>query len=148
MKQNITETLKPNLQINIPQKEETSDEKKNKLRTRILELIDLKNLIPRVMIPPQDNFERIIASLYYGFSNNIACYSGKGNKYIVKFSPKQGNLAKSSFDYIKKSPSFIIYNEFTVNKDMPDGSTLNIVSEISIKDFAKFIDFNELIKKI
>ena len=116
---------------------------------KIINLIDLKDLKPRMMIPPDNIFDKVLSALFYGYSNNIACYTGSAKKYYVKYSPNTGNISKSSFEYINKTPDYVIYNEFNVNKDMGDeGSKLNIVSEINMKHIGQFIDLNELAKKI
>jgi hypothetical protein len=50
---------------------------------------------------------------------------------------------------MNKTPDFIIYNEFTINKDMGNkGAKLNLVSEINSHHFGQFIDIHELKKKI
>ena len=114
-----------------------------------MDFLDIKNIKNTDITPPLSLIDRILASLFFGYSNNIACYSGKDNKYYVKFSPKQGSIESSSFDFINKKPDFIIYNEFTINKDMgSNGSKLNLVSEINSHHFGKFIDIQELKKKI
>ena len=125
------------------------DDKKIKKRRFIMDFIDIKNLKQISITPPSSLIDRILSSLYYGYSNNIACYSGNSNKYYVKFSPKQGSIESTSFDFINKKPDFIIYNEFSINKDMGSkGAKLSIVSEINSHHFGQFIDFHELKKKL
>ena len=135
-------------------KQDDENTKLNKKRIKIMELLDLKHLTNTLPhdIKPSNNLENcILSSLFYGFSNNIACYSGNGKQYNVKFSKTKGSISSSSYDYIKtnKSPNFVIYNDFTVNKDMgKDGSKLNIVSEVSTEHFKYFINIPELKKKL
>ena len=122
---------------------------KGEKRSKILELLNIPNLENRDIIPPTSVIDRILASLFFGFSNNIASYSGNSNKYNVKFSSKQGSIESTSFDFINKNPDFIIYNEFSINKDMGSkGAKLNLVSEINSHHFGQFIDIHELKKKI
>ena len=114
-----------------------------------MDFLDIKNLQPIKINPPSSIIDRILAALFYGFSNNIACYSGNSTKYYVKFSPKQGSIESTSFDFINKKPDFIIYNEFSINKDMgSSGAKISMVSEINSHHFGQFIDIHELRKKI
>ena len=126
------------------------DKDKLKKRRAIMDLLDIKNLKQLNITPSSSLIDRILTSLFFGYSNNIACYSGDSNKYYVKFSPKKGSIESSSFDFINnKKPDFIIYNEFSINKDMgSSGSKLSMVSEINSHHFGKFIDIHELKKKI
>jgi len=130
-------------------KKDSSDDAKNKKRRKIMELLDIKNLQNIKIIPPSSVIDRILASLFYGYSNNIACKSGNGNKYYVKFSSKQGSIESTSFDFIKTIPEFVIYNEFSINKDMgSSGSKLSLVSEINTNHFGQFINIQDLKNKI
>lgn len=129
---------------------ETDAEKKAKRNQKIMEIVSLKGLKPRQMLPPQSPLDKIMAALFYGFSNNIACFTGAGKKYNVKFSPLKGSTSKSMFDYISKVPDFVIYHEFTVTKTQgrPDEAKLNIVSEIRPNEFGQFLDLNEIKKQL
>ena len=125
-----------------------SDDKGIK-RRKIIEILNIPNLENSNINPPSSVIDRILASLFFGFSNNIASYTGNSNKYNVKFSSKEGSIESSSFDFINKTPDFLIYNEFTINKDMGSkGAKLNLVSEINSHHFGQFIDIHELKKKI
>ena len=79
-----------------------------KRRMKYMELFTLANFQSRnksFKLPKTNNlddiFTRIIAALYYGFSTNIACYSGTGKDYNVKFSNVKGvatgRMSKSTF---------------------------------------------------
>lgn len=126
-----------------------SNDAHSKKRFKIIELLNIPHIENHDLKPPQSQIDRILASLFFGFSNNIASYSGNNDKYNVKFSPKQGSIESSSFDIINKTPDFIIYNEFTINKDMGSkGSKLNLVSELNSHHFGQFIDIHELKRKI
>jgi len=129
---------------------ETDAEKKAKRNQKIMELVSLKGLKPRQMMPSQSVQDNIMAALFYGFSNNIACFTGAGKKYNVKFSPIKGSISKSMFDYIGRTPDFVIYHEFTVTKTMgrPDEAKLNIVSEVRPNEFGQFLDLNEIKKQL
>ena len=125
------------------------DDNKNKKRRKIMEFLNIKNLEHIKITPPSSIIDRILAALFFGYSNNIACYSGKSKSYHVKFSPKQGSIESTSFDFSKKIPDFIIYNDFSINKDMgSSGAKLSMVSEINTHHFGHFIDINELRKKL
>ena len=102
------------------------------------------------MMPPQSTQDKIMAALFYGFSNNIASFTGAGKKYNVKFSPLKGSISKSMFDYIGRIPDFVIYHEFIVTKTMgrPDEAKFNIVSEIRPNEFGQFLDLNEIKKQL
>jgi hypothetical protein len=115
-----------------------------------MEIVSLKGLKAKAMQPPILPEDKIMAALFYGFSNNIASYTGIGKKYNVKFSPIKGSIEKSTFDYNIRTPDFVIYNEFTVMKTIgrPDEANFNIVSEIRAKDFLQFLDINEIRKQI
>ena len=126
-----------------------ADDIKSEKRRKILELLNIPNLENHNINPPASVIVRVLASLFFGFSNNIAAYSGNSNKYNVKFSSKQGVIESSSFDLINKNPDFIIYNDFSINKDLGSkGAKLSLVSEINSHHFGQFIDIQELKKKI
>ena len=118
-------------------------------RVKIMNLVELGNLQPRVMMPPNLLPDRILAALYYGFSINRACYTGAGKQYFVKSSPLKGSVGKTTFDYIEKMPDFIIYNNFNVMKTGGrEDASLSIVSEISSKEFGQFLNLNDIKKKL
>ena len=118
-------------------------------RLKIMNLVELGNLQPRVMKPPIHPPERVLAALYYGFSINRACYSGEGKNYFVKSSPLKGSIGKSSFDYSNKTPDFVIYNKFTVSKGVgKTDSKLSLVSEICSKEFGQFLNLVDIKKKL
>ena len=126
-----------------------SNDANSKKRFNIIELLNIPHIENLNLKPPHSQIDRILASLFFGFSNNIASYSGNSDKYNVKFSPKQASIESSSFDFINKNPDFIVYNVFTINKDMGSkGSKLSLVSEINSHHFGQFIDIHELKKKI
>jgi pre-mRNA-splicing factor ATP-dependent RNA helicase DHX15/PRP43 len=130
---------------------ESDEDKKTKRREKILDLVTLKNLKNKTLIPPQNGFDQIMAALFYGYSTNIACYSGSGKKYTVKYSPNKGSIAKSSFDvnYINKTPDFVIYHEFIINRGMGrEDAKLSIVSELRTSAIGQFLDLNELKKQL
>ena len=100
------------------------EEINNRRRLRYMDLFTLYNLQSRkksIAQPksgdPNDIFTRIIACLYYGYSTNIACYSGIGKDYVVKFSKIKGSpisslFKTSTFDYKfpDTPPNILIYN--------------------------------------
>ena len=124
-----------------------------------MDFINIKNLKQINITPPSSIIDRILSALFFGYSNNIGCYSGNSNKYYIKFSPKQGSIDSTSFDFINTNtstststntpPDFIIYNEFSINKDMGSkGAKLSMVSVINSHHFGQFIDVHELKKKL
>jgi len=120
-------------------------------RQKILKLLDLATIQKTKLVPPNNLVDKILASLFYGFSNNIACYSGKKKQYNVQYSPKEGSIESSTFDFMntQQLPNFIIYNDFTINKDMGNsGAKLNIISEFTSQHFGLFLDVNDIKKKI
>jgi len=120
-------------------------------RQKILKLLDLATIQKTNLVPPNNLVDKILASLFYGFSNNIACYSGKKKQYNVQYSPKEGSIESSTFDFMNTSPlpNFIIYNDFTINKDMGNsGAKLNIISEFTSQHFGLFLDVNDIKKKL
>jgi len=137
--------IKHNEPIEITQKREK--------RQKIMNLLNISNINSNSKLyklkPPKNIIDSVLASLYFGFSNNIACYTGKRSNYNVKFSPLTGSILSSAYDYIDKKPDFIVYNEFVVKTDMnKDNQVLSIVSEINSLHFSNFIDMDELIKQI
>jgi HrpA-like RNA helicase len=121
-----------------------------KRNAKIIELISLKGLTPKIMYPPPEPVDKILCALFYGFSNNLASFTGVGKKYNVKFSPLKASISKSIFDYNGRTPDFVLYHEFTVTKTQgrPDEEKLNIVSEIRANEFGQFIDLNEIKKQL
>ena len=125
--------------------------KKVERNRKIMEIISLKNLGNNKLLKLTPNgINRIHAALYYGFSNNIATYTGVGKKYYVKFSPEKASISKSALDLRETTPAWVIYNEFTIMKTAgrPDDATLNIVSELTTDDFLTFLDINEIRKQL
>lgn len=135
-------------------------------RYKYMELFTLANFKNRNKSAPvkpiktsDDLIERIIACLYYGYSTNIACYSGINKDYYVKFSTVKGTLFNiqpktSSFDYKppKTIPDFVLYNKFAITKNFgvekPTGN-LQLVTKIDpIKHLSYFFDLQELKKKV
>ena len=113
---------------NKPIKQEKSDDVEVKKRLernrKIMEVITLKGLPPqKTLAIPADDISRLHAALYYGYSNNIAAYTGSSKKYWVKFSPEKGSINKTTFDYntANPTPAWVIYHEFSITK-MPGRS--------------------------
>ena len=140
------------------------DDITTKRRRRYMELFTLANFQDRnkkivfsKTFSIDDIYTRIIAALYYGFSTNIACYSGINKDYYVKFSNIKGKLtsvqSKSSFDYIppKKIADWVIYNKFVVTKDfgkVESTGTLSLISTLSEKHLQYFFDLKEIQQKV
>ena len=94
-----------------------------------------------------------MAAVYYGFSTNIACYSGVGKDYVVKFSSIKGTISgamsKTSFDYIPPipEPDWVVYKKFTVTQDfgkIENKGTLSLVSKLEPKHLTYFFSLQEL----
>ena len=135
-----------------------------KRRMKYMELFTLANFQSRnksFKLPKTNNlddiFTRIIAALYYGFSTNIACYSGTGKDYNVKFSNVKGvatgRMSKSTFAYKYpiKQPDWLIYNTFVISQEfgkLEKKGDLNIVSILEPKHLQYFFDLKELHKNV
>ena len=105
----------------------------------------------------EDKYNRIIAALYYGYSTNIACYSGVGKDYYVKFSSIQGSIiggmSKTSFDYIPPSPEpdWIIYKKFTVAQEfgkVEKKGNLSLISKLEPKHLQFFFPLKEMMTQV
>jgi HrpA-like RNA helicase len=129
------------------------NEQRAKRYEKIMNLISLEGLKSKVIpafIGYQDElYDRIIMALFYGFSNNMASYTGNGDKYNVKFSNLKASISGSSFEFLNKTPNLIIYHEFT-NMITPgkEDSKLSLITEITALHIGMFLDVNEIIKKI
>lgn len=119
---------------------------------KIIEVITLKGLPQKTLPINPDDISRLHAALFYGYSNNIAAYTGSSKKYHVKFSPEKGSINKTTFDYntTNPTPAWIIYHEFTITKSAgrSDDAKLSIVSELKQQDFLTFLDINEIRKQL
>ena len=117
-----------------------------------MEIITLKGLPQKTLAIPSDDISRLHAALFYGYSNNIAAYSGFSKKYHVKFSPEKGSINKTTFDYntTNPTPAWVIYHEFSITKSSgrADDAKLSIVSELKQQDFLTFLDINEIRKQL
>lgn len=116
---------------------------------KIMNLITLKKLQPMYLNVPNDKIQQILGALFYGFSTNLASYTGVGKKYNVKFSPLKGSISKSILDITNITPKLIIYHEFSVSKEQnQETSKLSIVSECYQNTISLFLNLADLIKKI
>ena len=139
-------------------------DKNTERRKKYMELFTLSDFQKRkksIELPKTNNTDelitRIVAALYYGFSTNIACYSGSGKDYNVKFSKIKGTFvggqSKSCFDYVplSKEPDWIIYHSFIVKKDFgkeDKKGTLNIVTILEQKHLSLFFDLEDIKKQV
>jgi len=141
-----------------------TDHKNNKRRFKYMELFTLKDFQSRnksIKLSKSGTadgiIERVIAALYYGYSTNIACYSGTGKDYKVKFSSIKGTIiggmSKNAFDfkYPETNPDFIIYNKFTVQQEFgklePKGN-LTLLTILETKHLAYFFDLPDIMKQV
>ena len=141
-----------------------TNDKNNKRRIKYMELFTLKNFklqnksIKLPKVSTVDNIiERVIAALYYGYSTNIACYSGTGKDYKVKFSSIEGTviggMSKNSLDYSypETNPDWIIYNKFTVQQEfgkLEKKGNLNLITILETKHLNYFFNLQEIMKKV
>jgi pre-mRNA-splicing factor ATP-dependent RNA helicase DHX15/PRP43 len=125
-------------------------QKKIERNRKIMDILTLKGLPQKTLVIPSDKIDRLYAALYFGFSNNIAAYSGSGKKYHVKFSPEKASIGKTIFDFNNQTPDWVIYNEFTKTKmpGRPDDAKLSIVSALRPQDFLTFLDINDIKKQL
>ena len=129
-----------------------SSNKNNKIRQKYMALFRLDNFAKKNMslklTDKDDVINRIIAALYYGYSINIACYTGVNKDYHIKYSDIKGKFigdkySHTSFDYIPKEecPDFVVYNEFSLKKDFgieEKSGNLNIVTSIDPNKHLKY----------
>ena len=130
---------------------ETANALINKKRIKTMDLLNFKNIGVRKLTLSNSLENCILSSLLYGYSNNIASYTGKGKDYNVKYSPLKGTIIGSSYDFSNntKAPDFIIYNEFSINKDMGrEGTKLSIVSSIGAEHIKHFFNINDIREQI
>jgi HrpA-like RNA helicase len=142
-----------------------SEEINFRRRLRYMDLFTLYNLQSQrksITQPkssdPSDIFTRVIACLYYGYSTNIACYSGTGKDYIVKFSKIKGTpfnslFKTSTFDYKFPDipPNFLIYNTFKLPQEfgkLEQKGSLNIVSILDTKHLNYFFDLKKIMEQV
>jgi len=161
-KPNVKPDAKPNVKPDAKPNTKPGDKKANpddievkkrlERNKKIMEVITLKGLPQKTLAIPADNISRLYAALFYGYSNNIAAYTGSAKKYHVKFSPEKGSINKTIFDYntTNPTPAWIIYHEFSITKSpgKPDDSRMSIVSELKQQDFLTFLDINEIRKQL
>ena len=135
-----------------------------KRRIRYMELFTLYNLQSRkksISHPKTTSldeiFTRIIACLYYGYSTNIASYSGTGKDYFVKFSNIQGTptgaMSKTTFDFKfpNPPPDFLIYNNFSLPQEFgkfEKKGNLSLISKLEPKHLDYFFDLKEIQKQV
>ena len=131
---------------------EDENEKQGKMFKKIMDLISLKNLPVRDLTPflalPDE--ERVLVALFYGYSNNLASWTGIGKKYNVKFSPEKASISKSSFDFLGKTPKMVVYNDFTMAKTQgrADDNKLGLISQLESKYIGVFLNLNEIKKQL
>ena len=155
---------KINLNLNLNLKGGSSTHIDTKRRLKYMDLFTLSQFHLRnksIKLPKtqttEDKYNRIIAALYYGYSTNIACYSGVGKDYYVKFSSIQGSIiggmSKTSFDYIPPSPEpdWIIYKKFTVTQEfgkIEKKGNLSLVSKLEPKHLQFFFPLKEMMAQV
>lgn len=116
---------------------------------KILNVVSLKDLKPMYLNPPASTIEQLIGALFYGYSTNIASYSGVGKKYTVKYSNIKGSISKSILDVANITPDLIMYHEFVISKEQNrESSKLSIVSGLSKNTLSIFLSLDDLRKKI
>lgn len=133
------------------QKKHEEDKIKNQALKveKIMNYISLKNLKPMYLNIPQTTIEQILGALFYGFSTNLASYTGIGKKYTVKFSDIKGSITKSILDLTNITPYLVIYHEFIVSKEQNrESAKLSIVSECYQSTIGLFTNLSEILKKI
>ena len=156
--------LEKELQLQLHMSGGDTNDKNNKRRIKYMELFTLKHFqsqnksIKLPKVSTIDNIiERVIASLYYGYSTNIACYSGTGKDYKVKFSSIEGTISggmsKNSFDYIypETNPDWVIYNKFTIQQEfgkLEKKGNLNLITILETKHLNYFFNLQEIMKKV
>ena len=114
----------------------------------IIDIITFKDAPYRTLIQPTLIYDKLLSSLFFGFSNNIACYTGNNKQYYVKYSPKLSSISKSIYDLSNILPPIVIYNEFTCTQlqGRKPEYKLNIVSEVKLEHITLFLDLHKLDK--
>jgi hypothetical protein len=99
--------------------------------------------------PPASIIEQLIGALFYGYSTNIASYSGVGKKYTVKYSNIKGSISKSILDVANITPDLIMYHEFVISKEQNrESAKLSIATALSKNTLSLFLSLDDLRKKI
>ena len=115
----------------------------------VMNVITLKDLKPMHLNVPVELYRKVLGALYYGFSTNIASFSGVSKNYNVKYSGLKGSIAKSILDIENITPNLIIYQEFVVSKEPPrPSSQLSIVSILDLPTIKIFLNIDDIKKKI
>ena len=114
---------------------------------QIIDSITFKGSVLQYLTPPTSLYDKIMSALFFGFSNNIGCFTGDYNKYYVKYSPKLGGIGDSIYDFYNISPPMIMYNEFICTKQTGrmDEYKLNFISELKLEHITLFLDLHNLI---
>ena len=129
--------------------EEANLMQKVKKWEKVMNIITLRDLKPKYINIPAEFGAKILGALYYGFSTNIAAYSGLGKKYTVKYSPLKGSIGKSILDIENITPPWVIYHEFVVSKEQNrETAKLSIVSGLDPRTMAIFLNLEEVKKKL
>ena len=153
-----------NINLGLNMKGGSSNNINTKRRLKYMDLFTLNNFQARnkniklsKTKSTEELYNRIIASLYYGYSTNIACYSGVSKDYYVKFSSIQGaimgSMSKSSFDYVppKTEPDWVIYKKFTVKQEFGNvdkKGALSLISKLEPKHLQYFFPLKEMMEQV
>ena len=94
-------------------KNEFFKDKEVQRRHKLINEYTLSNIPRRKVIKPfEENYLNVLACLLYGYSTQLAIFSGKENKYIMKYSLLTPTLSDNSLLQLREDkPNVILYKE-------------------------------------
>ena len=112
-----------------------------KRRQTLINEYTLRNIPRYRKIKPFDRGDlNVLACMLYGFSTQLGIYSGKQDKYIIKYSPLTPIIDKDSILSTETPPKIILYHTCLVQTHTPNIATLSFVSTIPNKVLGYFIE--------
>ena len=94
-------------------KNEFFKDKEVQRRHKLINEFTLSNIPRRKIIKPfEENYLNVLTCLLYGFSTQMAIYSGTKNKYVMKYSLLTPTLSEESIlNMSEDNPNVVVYNE-------------------------------------
>jgi hypothetical protein len=94
-------------------KNEFFKDKEVQRRHKLINEYTLSNIPRRKVIKPfEENYLNVLACLLYGYSTQLAIFSGKENKYVMKYSLLTPTLSDNSLLQLREDkPNVILYKE-------------------------------------
>ena len=141
----VFKDLTPEEKVKI-KKNEFFKDKEVQRRHKLINEYTLSNIPRRKIIKPfEENYLNVLTCLLYGFSTQLAIYSGKENKYVMKYSLLTPTLNDTCLLNLRDDkPNVILYKECQLNsyggKDHVD---LIINTAVPNKVLSFFLDRTE-----